>query len=458
MRFVNRERELARLEEWWKEPASRLAMVWGRRRVGKTALVQKFSSNKPVLYHIATGRPAADELAAVSRLAVSAGIPTLRDLAGRPFRDWDDCLDSLAEIARESPLLLVLDEFPELTAGVPHLETLVRAFLDRSRGRTALRLLLCGSAVRTMAAIQEERAPLYGRIDLSLRLHPFDPHESAAMLPHLRPAERALVWGIVGGVPPYLAWWNEEESVSRNLERLLLTPGGRLLMEGDYVLATEGGKGELARQILFVVASGRTKYSEIEQSVGASPSRVIDNLLELRLLERLAPVTEVSTRTRRSSYRVADNFLAFWFGVVSKYRAEIDRGLGKTILPVVVSELDDFMGPRWEDAFRQHLRRLAVRGELGPDGVAVGPFWAHERDSVEIDAVVLAGRSRQAVLVGEAKWAGVVDGAQTRRALEDKARRLPHVSDDLRYAVCARDKVTSSRSVRAFTARSIFGR
>jgi AAA+ ATPase superfamily predicted ATPase len=278
------------------------------------------------------------------------------------------------------------------------------------------------------------------------------------MLPKLPPAKRALVWGLVGGVPLYLDWWNPEATVASNLERLLLTPGGRLLMEGDYVLATEGGSGELARQTLFSVASGRTKYNEIEQSVGTSPGRVIENLLELRLLERMAPVTEGPKRTRRSSYRVADNFLAFWFGVVSKYRAEIDRGLGKTILPVVLSELDDHMGPRWEDAFRQHLRRLAARGELGPDVVAVGPFWADGQDAVEIDAVVLAGRSRRAVIVGEAKWARVVDGAKARRALEGKALRLPHVDDDLVYAVCARENVTSAGGVRVFTARHLFAR
>ncbi len=354
------------------------------------------------------------------------------------------------------PLLLVLDEFPELVRSAPELESVLRSFWDRNRSKTKLRILLCGSAVRTMTAIQEERAPLYERVDLNLRLDPFEPHEAAKMLPRLKPSERALVWGLVGGIPLYLEWWNQTDSIRKNLERLVCTPGGHLLVEGDLVLATEGGSGDLARQILHAVAAGRSRYNEIEQAVGASPSRVIDNLIELRLLRRLAPVTEGQRRTRRKSYRIGDNFLAFWLGVVSKYRTEIDRGLGRSILPVLLSELDDFMRPRWEIAFRQYLRHLANRGELGPDIVAIGPYWTDGANAVEIDALALAGRSRRPVLVGEAKWAKSVKGEVVRRSLERKAMQVPGISDEVRFVVCAREKVSSARGIEVITARDIF--
>lgn len=457
-KFVNRERELKRLDDWWRDPDAILGLVWGRRRVGKTALMQEFSRDKQVIFHTGTSRPVADELKVVSRLVGSTVEPEFRDLQARPFVGWDDCFDTLAEIARHRPLLLVLDEFPELKTNSSELEGILRAFCDRARTKTRLRILLCGSAVRTMAAVQEERAPLYGRFEISLRLDPFEPYEAAKMLPKLRPADRALVWGLVGGVPLYLGWWDQAATIGKNLTRLVCTPGGQLLTEGDYVLATEGGSGDLTRQVLYAVAAGRTKYNEIEQAVGTSPSRVIENLIELRLLERIAPVTEESRRTRRSSYRIADNFLTFWLGVVSKYRTEINRGIGRAILPTLISDLDDHMGPRWEEAFRHHLRRLAAQGDLGKGVVAVGPFWSHGRDSVEIDAVVLAGRSRRAILVGEAKWTKKVNGERIRRSLEDRVRRLPLAADELTYVACARQKVTPTRGLRTVTARHIFGR
>lgn len=453
--FVNRQVELDALEAWWRRPAAGLALLWGRRRVGKTALLQAFSGRRRTVFHTAAGRPVTDELRLLSHAAGRALEPGLRDLVARPFTDWDDALDFLAGAAAEQPVLMVLDEFPELVGTTPELPGIVRAFWDRARSRTKLRLLLCGSAVRSMTAMQEERAPLYGRFDLALHLRPFHPHEAALMLRRLAPADRALVYGIVGGMPLYLEWWDASATVHQNLLRLACTPGGQLLTEGQLVLATEGDSGEMPSLVLRAVAAGRTRHAEITQAVGAEPTRTLERLIELSLVERLVPVTERETRTRRRIYRIADNFLAFWLGVLDRHRSAIERGLGREVVPTLLRELDDHMGGRWEAAFREYLVRLAVAGELGPDVVDVGRFWRDD-PPVEIDAVVLAGRSRDAVLVGEAKWSKRIDATPIVRQLEHKAVALPRRAPEMRYAVAARQTVTHASGVLPVTAHDVF--
>lgn len=454
MRFVNRDRELNKLEGWWEEPRGSLGLVWGRRRAGKTALIERFARSRRSIFHAVSGRPEEQELLALSRAAAPA-LAGGRDVDARPFESWDDAFAALAAAAQSNRLLVVFDEFPDLTGVTPWLAGLMRNLWDRYRDRTHLKILLSGSAVRTTLAIQEYRAPLYGRFDLTLRVDPFAPHEAALMLQDLAPADRALVWGLVGGIPLYLSWWDQQRSVEENLLDLACNREGTLYREGLTVLATEAEMGDLGKRVLYAIAHGRTRRNEIHDAVKEDPTRTLEGLVELRLVEQLSPATEDYRLTLRRAYRVADNFLAFWLGVVDLYRAEIELDNGETIVRDMMRRVDDFMGSRWEEAFRWHLRRMARDGQLGEEVVRIGPFWTPGEEANEIDAIVLGARWRP-VLVGEAKWARRVDAARLRRQLERKAAALPDPASDLRYAVCAREAVDNADGVLAITAADIF--
>jgi hypothetical protein len=141
---------------------------------------------------------------------------------------------------------------------------------------------------------------------------------------------------------------------------------------------------------------------------------------------------------------------------VDRYRAEIDRGLGESIATALLRQIDDSMGPPWEEAFRDHLRRLAADGRLGGEIVAVGPWWSTD-GAVEIDAVALAGDHREVALVGEAKWAASVDGAHLTRGLERKRESLPVSSRPVVIAVCGRLHVRNAPAgILSITAADIF--
>lgn len=458
--FINRTNELAQLEAWWDRPGASMALVWGRRRVGKTALIGKFAEGRRAVFYTARGSGLPDELA-----SFATKIPAGLDLGGRrldlaPFTSWEDVIATLAEAARSEPLLLVLDEYPELAAGDTAIDTRLRAVWEEVRADTHLKVLLCGSAVRAMQAIAEYRSPLYGRFDLRLPVHPFQPHEAALMLPHLKPADRAVVWGVCDGIPLYLSWWDQSAGIADNILRLACRPGAALWTEGEFILATDGVAGGLAKQILGAIAAGRSRHSEIVNAVTANRqvARVLDDLETLRLIERVIPVTDdPQTRSGRTTYRIADNFLAFWLGSLEQYASEIDRGQGPAVANAVLRRLDDHMGPRYEEAFRIHLRRLVSAGEFGPDALRVGPFWTRGGAQVEIDAVVLGGRPQTALALGECKWAENVSGPGIVAQLQARAQALPKVAADPRFVICARERVTSPKKALAVTARDIFG-
>jgi AAA+ ATPase superfamily predicted ATPase len=458
--FINRVDEISALQAWWERPNARPALVWGRRRVGKTALLQHFASatDTPVVFHIGTGETPAAEIATLSRQIAAVLPDSLRDLATHPYGNWRDILDHLARAARGSRVLLILDEFPELIRASPALPGILRAFLDEVHEHTQLRIIFSGSAIRTIDEMREYRAPLYGRFDLTLQLHQFRPHEAALMLTDLSPADRARVYGIAGGTPLYLSWWDQRASITENLLELAGRPGSPLLTEGLLVMATEVGAGEHTTAVLTAIAAGRTKHSEIKDAIGADPTRTLDRLVELRIIERLIPVTEQGTRSRRRIYRIADNYLAFYLGPLMRFRAEIERGLGKSIVSSLAAFLDQHMGPVYEEAFRDYLRREANEGALGAGIVAVGSWWTEDSQQ-EIDAVVLAQRelTRVPILAGECKWAARVDAVRIKTGLIRKAAALTPNTDELSYIVCARDAVEHpDTQTRAVTAADIF--
>lgn len=227
--------------------------------------------------------------------------------------------------------------------------------------------------------------------------------------------------------------WQQAASIADNLSNLMLSSETPLYNEGKLILATELGAGPLTSQILTAIAMGRTRFHEIADAVGTDPTRTIE-----RLIQRILPVTEDPAKHRRKIYRISDNFLRFYLGVLGRYRSRIEAGSLTTVLPNVMASLDDFMGAAWEDAFRDHLALRAE--EIDPETVDIGPWWRGDGQD-ELDAVALAGRNKAPVLVGEAKWTKRVRAPRLLDRMRARAAHLVDDPDQLRYAIAARDAV-----------------
>jgi AAA+ ATPase superfamily predicted ATPase len=451
--FFDRRSELDALERAWRASGASLVLVWGRRRSGKTRLLGRFVEGKRAVFYGAAEQASAAELSAFSAAARAALHPTGRDLlAHGEFPDWETAFTYLAQQATRRRLVVVIDELPYLVAAEPALPSLLQRFWDHRGRASKLTLVLCGSAQAIMEDLQARNAPLFGRVDVRMQLRPFTPTDAALFMPRLSATEKAIAYGVLGGMPVYLARWRDDRGHRANLRRLFGDPTSPLFEEGEFVLANELHEGAGYFRILRAIASGHRTYGAIRQFADIEVQRQLETLIHLGLVARVTPVTEDPARTKRVVYRIADNFLAFWFRFVYRHRADIARGLGKEIVDrAIVPHLPDYMGEPWEEMCRDYLRDRAARGALPVEVSSIGPWWNADH-SVEIDAVGLRGR--RVVLAGSVKWARTAprgELARLRRAVE----ALPHRAPDVQLVLFARERIPDTNAL-AFTARDLF--
>jgi uncharacterized protein len=435
--FLNRSAELRALDRMWKAPDGQLMLVWGRRRTGKSYLLAHFAENRRSVFYTATEQSPGVELEAFSDRVRETLQPGPRDvLAGGSFRTWDEALAYCAAAAEDEPLLVVLDEFSYLVESDPALPSVVQRFWDRVGRGSKLRLVLCGSATTVLEGLGAERAPLFGRFTGRLQVHPFSYRDAAAFHPSLAAERQALVYGILGGMPLYLRLWDPEASVEENLINLVGDASAPLVNEGELLLRTELPEAAGYFRLMAAIAEGRTKFSGIRDVVKMDPTRGLDKLSTVRLVERRAPVTEDLDATRRRIHRIGDNFLTFWFRFVYPNRGEIERGLGTQVVRAsILPRLDEFMEPVAKELARDWVRERAIAGDL-PGITRVGSWWSAD-GRTEVDVVAL--RDTAVALAGKATWRPQLDRASLLR-VRASLQLLPPQAEEVQVALFARER------------------
>jgi AAA+ ATPase superfamily predicted ATPase len=429
--FFDRESELGQLEASWGTRGTQLVTLWGRRRVGKSALLSRFAADKPAIYLYGTRMAERDVLDGLTLQVADAFDDAY--LRAAPFPSWQVALDYLTERARTRRLLIVLDEFPYLCEVTPGLDTIVQAWWDRVHVTGDLMLVLAGSAFSFMEGLVGARGALHGRRTGQVEVNPFDYRDAARFFPHLNPPDRVRAYACFGGIPAYLTAWTPGSSLADMIQDTILRPGHFLFREGEELLRTEFHQEALYASILRAAALGQHRPSYIAQAVGRrSADEIFDHLRRLQalqLLRREVPETERQrARTQRVLYRLADPYLRFWFHYVSPFRSLLQLGRAPDVWErEIAPTLDEFVArTTWEEVCLQYLWRRLAGGQLPASVAQLGRWWDSKE---EIDLVGLW--RGQATLVGECKWtSGPVDG-RVLANLQRKAQLLPLVERPL---------------------------
>lgn len=395
--FIGRSTELDGLQWRYEQAGAQLVLVYGRRRIGKSYLLEQFATGKPTIFYQATQQTEASELAgftaAVRALFGDGALPP-----GYDFPGWGEALGFLSANGGER-LVIILDEFPYLAASTTGLPSIVQRWWDQHGRASNVMLVLCGSAQRFMEKLDGAAAPLHQRFTAKFHVRPLDYRTAALFTPTLSGEDNARVYSILGGTPLYLRQWNAELDVRANLLALFGDPASSLVDSAELTLSTDLEDARAPYRALQAVALGATKHSEIRSQAKITTDRTIQRLLELDLLERRVPATENAAKSRRASYAIGDPYYRFYFRFIAPQRGAIDRGLGHQVIESIMTGLDDYMGLAFEEIARSYARYLIAAGDLPGD--TVSSWWSNDGQH-EIDIVGTA--ARRPTFIGSVKW------------------------------------------------------
>ena len=425
--FIDRQEELAALEREYARMGSSFVVVYGRRRVGKTALISKFIQNKRALYYLATQEPELQNLQSFQGiLAEFLDSDLLR--SARVDR-WEDLFRALAGActADRERTVIVIDEFQYLGKANPAYPSIFQRIWDTVLKDANVMLVLCGSLISLMKdQVLAEDSPLYGRRTAQIRLQqiPFAHyHEFFPGYP-----VRALVerYAVTGGVPKYIELFEDRKDLFQAIRENILTKDSFLYSEPTFLLQNEVKDIGSYFALIRTIAGGAERPSEIAAKFGmkqTSISKYLRTLVDLDILRRDTPVTERNPeKSKRSLYKIGDNFIAFWFAFVLPNLSYLETGRMEAVERRIRQNfVDAHVAHVYENVCQERLWDLADTMDAPFIPERVGRWWSGAN---EIDACAVSYADRQAIW-GECKfWKNPV-GENVLHDLEKKVAAVP---------------------------------
>ena len=402
--FIGRQRELKRLNELYESGKFECAVVYGRRRVGKTTLINEFIKGKKAIYFTALESTSQENLESFSRCIMHMGMGIESDVV---FSHYQAALDALNDAAKTERVVMVIDEYPYLADAYRGFSSLLQAQIDSKYKDSQLMLILCGSSMSFMEnQVLGYQSPLYGRRTAQFKIEPFTFFEARGFHSRFAMHDAAVIYGVTGGVPLYLELMDDRLSVEENIKRNFFDPNAFLFEEPTNLLKQEVRDPANYNAIIRAVATGATRNAEIASKVGLETSAVanyLSSLIALGIVRKETPITE--TAQRKTIYTIADSMFRFWYRFIQGNAALAQSGMADRLWQIVEPQIPVFMGSVFEEICKQWLWRENAAGRLPVSFVKLGRWWGNDpvrKQEAEID--ILALDDGDAALFAECKW------------------------------------------------------
>lgn len=421
--FIGRERELDSLNRLYTSDKFEFAVIYGRRRVGKTALINQFIEDKKAIYFMGVESNAKQNLENFSKniLEYETGIQ-----AETAFVSFQAALEYVFQLSEKERLILAIDEYPYVARSSKSLASTIQLLIDKYKDSSKLMLILCGSSMSYMEDhVLAYKSPLYGRRTAQMKILPFDFADTCRCFKSFSDEDKALIYGIVGGTPQYLLQMDDRLTVEDNIKNTFLNPTSSLFEEPENLLKQEVREPALYNAIITAIATGASRMAEISTKVGEDTSvcaTYLKNLMALGLIRKETPYGERTSR--KSIYAIDDNMFRFWYRFVPENSSIIARGAEDFAYKRIEPHLSDYMGKVFEEICRQYLWKSLLNGESPVQFRELGRWWGTDSSThsqTEID--IMGEQDKNTALFGECKWTnekvdvGVLETLVKRRQL-----------------------------------------
>ncbi|MDD2451473.1 MAG: ATP-binding protein [Sulfurovum sp.] len=419
--FVNRTSELSSLEAEYARETSSFSVIYGRRRVGKTALISEFIKEKPHIYLYITLSDLESQLEAFTDEIRRFVDERIREHLR--FESFEKAIAFLATLKMERKLVFVIDEYQYLAQKDRAFSSKLQKLWDMDLAGANIHLILCGSVLSMMhSEVLNYDAPLYGRRTSQLHIKPIRFHYIKAFLPNLSKLDQMHVYSSFGTIPKYLNEYDQHLTFMENIEKKILNKNSYLYSEGNFLLRDEISEPASFFSILRSISMGNRKIGHIASSLGVnSPylSKYMQKLIDLDIIEKQIPVTETNPlKSKFGQYRIKDKFLNFWFYYVYKNYNTLELEQTRHVLDEIAQNFNDrFVSFAFEDYLLEDLLRAPEKYfDFIP--VKAGRWWNNKE---EIDIVAF---DEENIAFIECKWQNRVDKTQVRNRLIQKAQAL----------------------------------
>ena len=422
--FFGRTAELKALDKKYDKDGFVMTVLYGRRRVGKTKLINKFiqDHNCKVISFTAVEREESELLSMMTESVLFALAP---DMAGNiSFNSFENLFDFIGKQAEKERIIFFIDEYPYLAKQCPYIQSVLQKVIDTKWKKGNLFFIICGSLVSFMKdEVLAESAPLHGRSNLELKLKPFNYLETAAFLPGYTCEEKAICYGLSNGVAKYIEQFDPDLSLEENIIDQFYSTGGYFTEEQVKTIVTGDKQNPaLYNSIVSAVATGHTKNGEIASYIGSDDvTYPLKMLVNAEILER--------RMAKKPYYILNDSMLEFWFRYVGRAISLINAGNGARYYNSNVKEhLHDYMGGVFEKMAKEYLMMHA-----GMDGFPVLTELVEYQETVldekkkpkQLEINLLGKNEKSILLVGECKFKNAPFDKTEFEKLMDKIKYLP---------------------------------